>query len=388
MNKKAFPFIFFCWLFALVSIPVGALENIKLTILTLLTLAFFITLPKLKIPIVSLISIIFFVTLLLLQSLNTLISNFDDSFVFIEARSILLILITITYYLILSKNQLVKHESAIKTFIYGVLGFAFFKIIITYAIFNNPALIESMDLLDFYPIGNLGHPGILRFVFINDFFIPFAYFLTVKSEFPKLTKNMLITIFFIMGIMSMTRYIWLILAIIIMLIHKWNLIIFTLIALIFSSILSNEYTDFKIIDSLNHRAFIEGADSVSEKSTQSSILLEEASNYPVFGKGLGTYVEGYIRNERIKYGYEVFYFLLILQFGLPILLIILSFIYWKLMAKLRRHSFKIKNEAFWIYTLILGSGFFNPTIMSAGTVVIFIAINEYYCGLGRNYKSH
>lgn len=379
MYKKFLSFNFTCWLFALVAIPVGSLENFKLSILILLTITFIAALPRLKIPIGNLMGIIFFLLILLLQSLNTLFGNFDDSFVFIEARSILLILITITYYKVLSKNQLITYGGTVHTFIYGVLGFVFFKIILTYAIFINPAVIESLDLLDFYPIGNLGHPGLLRFAFINDFFIPFAYYLTVKSEFTKLTKNILAIIFLVMGIMSMTRYIWVILSIIIALIHKWSLIICTLILLIISSILFNEYTEFKIIDSINHRAFIEGADSVSEKTTQSSILLDEASNYLVFGKGLGSYVEGYIRNERIKYGYEVFYILLLLQFGLPFLLIVFLYIYWKLMVQLRSRSFKIKNEAFWLYTLILGSGFFNPTIMSSGTVVVFIAINEYYC---------
>ncbi|HGV9233786.1 TPA: hypothetical protein ACNOH1_004093, partial [Providencia rettgeri] len=135
------------------------------------------------------------------------------------------------------------------------------------------------------------------------------------------------------------------------------------------------YTDFDLLFSIQQRLFIEGSGSSNEKFRQAILMINKLSEQPIFGYGLGSYIPEYIRNDRLKYGYEVANLSLVMQLGIIASAILISIMLISLFLAFRK-SKKSKFDVFLIISLVafILFGFSNPVVMSSVSVVLYLAI--------------
>jgi len=104
---------------------------------------------------------------------------------------------------------------------------------------------------------------------------------------------------------------------------------------------------------------------------QVAFLMQEHEQYPWFGKGMGGYVEGFVRDHQLPYSYEVQWAAFLMQFGyigLFFLLVPLGIIYWNLLAA----EFDCVRLGFaLLFSLWIVSGFTNPFLISLTSGVVY-----------------
>jgi hypothetical protein len=141
---------------------------------------------------------------------------------------------------------------------------------------------------------------------------------------------------------------------------------------IFSVTALSEIRGIKIYEAIQYRfEGPEGELSTSVKVEQSRYLLRDIFQFPLFGKGLGSYVKDYMRNDSPRYGYEVFWLALWMQLGSLGMLVFLFYISIPIMmaiSKLTRRNVIVAAN----YILFLGSGFTNSTIVGLSAAVMYV----------------
>ncbi|MCL1090124.1 hypothetical protein L2744_11060 [Shewanella profunda] len=308
---------------------------------------------------------------------NTVVFSQNDGGGFVVLKSILTMVLIVSIGLILLKSNLICYKSLINSVVLGLSLYAIVKFALVFLVFVNVIDVRFITLIssDMKPLGEIGISGFFRFVSANDFLFPFIYFLIEKSDY----NNKYIKGIFLLDIaLSFTRYAWLVFSILFIfravVIRKSYLkLIMSSFLIIFSLFYLNATTSFKIIDSIEHRLFVEGAGSSNEKYLQFHILGKEISTYPILGKGAGTYIEDYIRNSRLKFGYEVMWFSYAYQFGLPILFFLISFMFLPILCYiLSNHSGRTRYLHFISFILFCLSGFTNPVMVSSLASILFL----------------
>lgn len=100
-------------------------------------------------------------------------------------------------------------------------------------------------------------------------------------------------------------------------------------------------------------------------------LMQEYANYPILGKGLGSYAPQIIRDPQLLYSYEVQWVAALMQFGiigLTLLLIPLFIIGIKILSK---PITKTKIAFFILFLSWLASGFTNPFLLSLTSGIVY-----------------
>ncbi|MEH0690588.1 hypothetical protein H4F17_16160 [Vibrio cholerae] len=220
---------------------------------------------------------------------------------------------------------------------------------------------------DMRSLGYIGVGGLHRLTSTNEFFIPFVYF--IVDIFNIKHKRLLKVILLIGLITSFTRSLWAVFGLLYLFknmrsVNGYKQLLFFSISLIIGLYSLETFTQFKVITSINHRLFVEGSTSSEEKLTQIKVLSEELAKYPIHGKGVGTYVEDYIRNERLKYGYEVSWLVYAFQFGLPILSLIILMVLSPVLTRLIVNFRSLDLFLLVSFVSFLSIGFTNPILIS------------------------
>jgi hypothetical protein len=107
--------------------------------------------------------------------------------------------------------------------------------------------------------------------------------------------------------------------------------------------------------------------SVNVKVIQLKYLLNEFSNFPLFGNGISFYLPFYIRSPDAPYIYETQLFSLLTQFGLVISsLVFILYIYLCLLLLEKKHY-----SLLIFFVLFIFSGLTNPNLTNYNTSLIY-----------------
>ncbi len=375
-------FFWFLHVFLNSSIPVGGLSVVKTIffLVLLLTSIISILFYRIKIKVSTFLFLVLPYFILIVYYIETLALSRHDGGGIHQLVSMSCMLLSVQLGLILCRRNLLSSVSVFRGLILGLFTYGTVKLLITTLIFFKvlPLSFISFFSPDMTSLGNIGLPGFHRFASVNDFLVPFVYFFIFRAKLSDILQRIVKVMFLVTILLSFTRSVWAIFAILFF-ISNMRSIKFTIAAIgsvfIISSLLVylENYTDFSILTSIEHRLFVEGSGSTSEKVRQSEILVSELEYYAIYGKGLGTYVERYIRNERLKYGYEVSWLIYSIQFGLPVLTFWLLYLFSPFLTFFQVSKFKYKQlfPPFCMF-LFLSIGFTNPIILGNLTALLYL----------------
>lgn len=379
--------LFLCNVFLLVAFPLGSLNVLKLLFLVLFLFMLFCSSIRgdveIKFKRKYLLLFVAFLLVLCLSTISAIFNNKVSLYTVMELRSFLLILVVVFFGLLLIYSNIVSHILFYRILIISLTFYGVIKITLFFLVSLN--LEKGLDLLswatptkEFLVIG-----GFPRIVFVNDFLFPFSYFYIDKARFSKSLSHIFKGIFVISMFITVTRYIWFVFVILFisdMILRggfiskvKRAVFLFTIITLLMLVIINDStFVKFKIHEILILRFGTEGKLSLWEKAQQSIYLLKEFSLYPIFGKGMGTYIENYIRDERLKYGYEVFILLLLMQFGVLNMSLLLAIIFSPFLVSICKKFTKEKVFSLISFTMFFLAGVINPVILSATSSVLYL----------------
>lgn len=314
----------------------------------------------------------------------------EQSLMAFRVFSTFFILLFITYYY--GKKKVISFSKLIKVVFYSSFIYLILKLLLTICMmFFGLGAITVKNLMPGVVIQQFyGNPFFTRIVSASDIVNSFLFvFLLVLKPLKQLFNNKVlytyIVLSFILMIQSYTRFIWLILLL---------TVFFKLYILSENRVKSFSYTAFfllitiaivKTFFSTELGFFIDLLDikfsdttSISVKSVQANYLFDEFSNNTILGKGLGAYVEYYVRDNKQLFQYETQIVSFLMQFGIigfcifmfPLLAIIIPL--------LSKNKNKLTMSFF--YILWLASGFTNPylTILACISIYALFILYPYY----------
>ncbi|WP_371807228.1 O-antigen ligase family protein [Vibrio parahaemolyticus] len=182
-------------------------------------------------------------------------------------------------------------------------------------------------------------------------------------------------------IQSYTRFLWLLALICIcyrIVLSIKKPIVLALILILFSSFsiyLFNNISDKESPVNIIATRFND-THSLDIKMIQSQKLLTEFYKTPILGKGSGSYVPGYVRDERQKYQYENQIISSLMQFGiigLTFLLILPFGIFFRLLSTNLLSSYVLSG----VFLLFILSGFSNPNLTIISSCFIYSLFYSY-----------
>ncbi|UKK90262.1 hypothetical protein [Citrobacter portucalensis] len=372
-KKKLLKISIFINIMIFLAFPLGSGSVIKYISMTLMLIIFI----SARNNNLSRDSIILYATLLLSLSLSYMHFTISEMF-YIESFTLFqsLIVSILIFYIIHTSyiNKVVTFPELSKYAITGIVIYSIFKLLISFLIFFGFADISILQEIspDYNSLGFIGVSGFNRIVGVNDFLLPFLYFLIPSSSIKN--KKIVAAIFIFSIFVTFTRSLWfsfILLYVIDEVIIKkkihYAVLLFSLFIVMVYYI--SLYTDIDLAGSIGNRLFNEGALSSNVKFEQAYKMIDQIGYSPLFGQGLGSYIEDYIRNDRLKYGYEVMILALIMQNGL----IISAGIILILALSLYR-AYRINGKFFDLFALMLFllSGLTNPVIISSVSVYLYI----------------
>lgn len=137
---------------------------------------------------------------------------------------------------------------------------------------------------------------------------------------------------------------------------------------------------YQIVENRSLPYSAENRYSAIGRETQIKPLLSEFYSHPILGKGLGSYVPGVVRDERLKYTYEVQILAMLMKFGV-LGMIILCFFMIALYSRpiLASAAVRVDLPLLSLFFFWLLSGFTNPYLVSSYSAVIFILFYSLFC---------
>ncbi|MCX0437838.1 hypothetical protein [Aeromonas veronii] len=371
---------FLLYVFFTAFIPMGSVTGGK-TFLLAMTLFFFLVYilsENIKISINKVWPFLLILSVFVFYTMLTLVSLKKDGGAITLLSSLTSMLIVIFIGLFFVSTNVVNVISLYNSIVFGLALYAISKFAVTFSIYFS---LISLDTLKIYfpDLGSLGYIGIKgwhRLASVNDFIFPFIYFFIDRTTLKH--KRIIKFIFVFSMFMSFTRSIWLVFIVLSLLksvqsIKNVMQISFGMFLLVFLFIAIEQLTGANFTQSIIHRLFDEGNASINEKNNQIFVLLNELSNYAWFGKGLGTYVEDYIRNDRLKYGYEAAWFVYALHFGVPITLMLIM----SILSPIFIYGTLFDSISIVFFLLM---GLTNPVVIGALPALLYLI---YYCTLDK-----
>ena len=220
--------------------------------------------------------------------------------------------------------------------------------------------------------------GFYRLVAVNDYYLPAAYVVAglVNLGDKKSLAVKIVLLFFVF--ISFSQFLWLETAVLILVVSWFsNQKLFTprrvlaVVAVLLVVLTLAQLLGADIIGTFRTRFVTEGRLSLNYKFAQIRVLAEEFLKYTVFGKGLGSTVESFPKQWKLKtgwethavgYSYEVFNFLLLVQFGIVGSLLMASAVYAPIFAV---PDEKKRIFVFLCVSAFLAAGFTNPVIINS-----------------------
>jgi len=385
LNEYTLKIFYNILIFLSILLPTSTLLgfNIKIAtsifVIILFSLFVITTEKKLNLPSIS----IYFFSVLFL-----LIWSFVDFFktsgafeytfdAFKNFNSVFLILF-LSYYL--CKSEIITFYSFVRVLVCGNFLFSLLKVMITlflyleiFTIYDIQSILSPLFGDIFY--GQPIYQGTTRFHFPNDSITPFLLFFVFmmgKSKLNYSTAFMVAysVISYLSLFIAFSRF--LIMSVILISIMcgvlKKKLSLLLIVLLASCAVLITEPA--KEIYELR---FLSGETNYGDslKVEQAKFLLDEASENMIIGKGLGSYSPKIIRDDKLRYSYEVQWLSFAMQFGMLGLSILLIFSSLPILKILSYPVKKINMGILLTYLMWLLSGFTNPYLLSSMGGCIF-----------------
>jgi len=300
-----------------------------------------------------------------------------------ELRSFGLIVLEVFAGTVVVRARIVKWEELAKLFVRAVLIYSFLKLFFLIFVYFYPLqgiALKALLFPDAFMGGYILLNGFYRLVAVNDYYLPAAYVVASFANlgYKKSLAVKIVLLFFVF--MNFSRFLWLETAVLI-LVDLWfsNRKLFTprrvlaVVAALLVVFTLAQLLGADIIGTFSVRFVTEGGLSLNHKFAQMRALTEEFLKYPVFGKGLGSTAESFPKQWELKaggethtvgYSYEVFNFLLLMQFGIVGSLLLAVGVYAPIFAVRGK---KKRIFVFLCFSAFLTSGFTNPVIINAAT---------------------
>lgn len=355
--------------------------------LTFILTGFFICLHfflSKKIPIVQIKIInicIFFFAFLLIWLIIAVINNVDDLTGSIDQLKLFIItFLTVIFSVYLINNRFIKEQTIIKAAIYLNFSYSFCKILVVMLhVLGILNIFELLSTLGFRFMSTFIYKDLIRMQTSVDIVTSYLIFFVLNSNvlnlnFTKKFKWLYITISVFSVLLSFSRY--LIFCCVIAILLYWLTIsiydkIKSFIILLFFILLS--------ISILGVEPFVKSFESRSmgnyesdlTRVNQTKALMQEFEKTPLFGKGLGGYVNDQVRDEKNQHSYEVQWVAFLMQFGIlgtTLLVLCFALIGYQYLCPpitLEKVSF------FLIWLLWVLSGFTNPFLISLTSGVLY-----------------
>jgi hypothetical protein len=360
-------FILF-YIFIFLIVPASSLILLKIFIISLLVFIFLILLltNKIKLNIISLMYILLLIFFLFLSFFQ--ISDLESGFSFFSRTLVLILQIFILYTFV--KNKIIALKEIINIIFLSGIAYLLIKTFLIILIFQGKLelisnFIKNIVFTDyiFFIRLNLGNDAIILFslLFILPFLAEnnFRFILTqiviLFILISSFTKYILITYLLALAILALRRYaIW---------VKLIPLLIFIgfLFLYFFQDIIQYIYTIYKLR--------FEEVSSYSDKLFQIKLFIKEISNNLsnfLIGKGGGEYIKWFIKDENLKFSYEVQWLSLVYQIGIIRIIFILYFIIYLLFMLFKRSIYFGIIFLLWVF-----ASFTNPYLLIQSSFIIY-----------------
>jgi len=387
LGLKRLTVFFLCLnIFTIALIPTGAFPSFKaLVLISVFGLMFVAVASRVVVIRVSwqkLLGALLFPLLIFAAVGMAFFHGIEVDGILLEAKSLVTIYLLVILYYLVVREKLVAYELLLTWVLIGHVLYICMKIFVLFYFFSQGSKETAVMFLssissNIVVAGKLGIGGAYRVVSAIDLISPFLFFivLIVDVKVKGLIKKLMLIILFINVIVSLSRYgmvSFFILGFLYCLCMR-KMILFLVLSLLTVSavVIAADFSNINLYGAIEHRFNGEGKLSTAVKFEQSYYLLREVSEYPFLGKGLGSYVEEYLRSENPKYGYEAFWLALWMQLGSVGMLFFLLYLCIPLflaLKKFHRHNVIM----FFTYILFLGGGMTNPTVIGVSASVMYV----------------
>ncbi len=220
--------------------------------------------------------------------------------------------------------------------------------------------------------------AISRINFMSDYLIPAALYLITREAITqrKSTKtNIILVILMISLIISLSRFLWGVGFLSILLAIFSNLRKFKSLLIIFVMIcVATFLLSLQSVQDLIAFRFTSKDASVSDmtRTLQYNGIMDHFWDAPLLGNGIGYYIPDLIRSYLSRYSYELQIPALFMQIGIIGSIIFFLIISATLYNSARILNFRMKVIYFVLVLIWLAGGFFNPVIISSTGGVAFL----------------
>jgi hypothetical protein len=213
----------------------------------------------------------------------------------------------------------------------------------------------------------------------SDLALPFVVYLGIRDRRLGWIGRGLVAIIVLSVVLSLTRYLWLAIGVVLVLTvgsHLWRhakAALGTAVVLIGSGVFMISHTDMGQA-TIEARFLSEanlGGDDV--RVEQSTVLFQEFLHTPVLGKGLGSYAPDLVRSESAPYSYENQWLALAMQLGICGLSAILLLPAWILFMQRGLVPATLGTVDSIVFVLFLLQGFTNPTLTTSPSAMVVLA---------------
>jgi hypothetical protein len=391
-SENFFSIIVFSLIWVLIVFPSTFLATLKISLLLSLFLLFGFKHFQIRtrVSLANYIGLSIFAVLVSVQILRGfLFSNQDPIGPFRSASAIVLVLaVTLTIHFALI-GRMLEHKTVIKAIFSGCLFYVSIKLLLL--ILSLFGLIEPKIFL---PYLNSLMPGIVSQIFLgssnlfrlvtsSDMIVAYIVCIGLVMGKPILQIshfkwNVFLLLGFLSSLLTMTRFIWLLLALSFMFnilttkrglyfLIGTTIVLFTVAPIIYES-------NPEIFDIFSTRTF--DVYSLYLKMFQTSQLLEAISYATIVGHGAGAYVIGYQRSLDMAFQYENQWFALCLQYGIPSVFLTWIFIFYRLIQSMLDSKLSSIYLSF-LFLLFFLSAFTNPNLTILSSSILYIIFEHY-----------
>lgn len=326
--------------------------------------------------------LLFFLAFLFLWLWISLTNHVRIASLYDQFKLILLTLGVVIMTLFIAKEQLLSYQTFVKTIIYANFTYSICKIAVIILFLSG--ILDLTVVLETIGIRYMSmaiYGDLTRLQTSADIVSPFLlYFLLLSNKlqipFSKSFKSLYIVIALLSIFFSFSRFL-LGVAILAFLFHWWSLDFYqkiqkAILLFIMGMGALGWIGQDKMSAIIETRFFSRNAQKSDwTRVKQIQALGEEFQNYPLLGKGIGSYSEKVIRDELNYHSYEVQWMAFLMQFGivgLAILIFPLVIIGYPFLT-FPFSSVKISCLLMFITWLI--SGFFNPFLISLASGILY-----------------
>ncbi|MFX5307889.1 O-antigen ligase family protein [Acinetobacter baumannii] len=373
-------------IYSSIIMPSGTISGINFKLILVFILIGLIIVYRNKIIVNAFINIMpIIIFLLFCVFYSYLIYRFDSSFIFSQAKDILVFFVVFYVGISYAKNRY-GYEELIKLTIRSVFLLGLIKLlIIVYSKISGidvSIIIESISNIFGVSIMtfDVENSFLSRINFTSDSILPICIFFLTERLIKKGFSFKTLIVFLVIclsALLTMSRFQWafsIVSVVLALLMNANNKKSF--FAIVFLAIVGFSALSLSAVQQLIETRFDSRIVSASdiERTIQQKAIYYQINENPFFGSGIGSYIPNVIRSDYAKYSYELQIPALIMQLGFIGFFILIALIATPLISSMNHKKpitifiFSVLI-VFWLY-----GAMFNPILFSSSAGVVFMLI--------------